>query len=142
MADSCGRIVRFNMTRILVVDDHDDTRELLATLFESAGYEVVVAADGLEAVTMARAYTPAVILMDLYMPKMDGVEATRRIKASTQLGDIPIVAYTARPPGPMRDDNLFAAICQKPCPPDVLMQVVKRAVTRTPGAPSPTWIQH
>ena len=113
------------MPRVLVVDDFADTREMLTTVFESAGYEVIAAGDGMEGLQKARDHQPAVIIMDLYMPRMDGVEATRRIKATAELSAVPVIAYTARP-GPV-DDHLFAAMCEKPCPPDVLLEMVADA---------------
>ncbi len=73
------------MIRVLIVDDHAVVRQGLAQLLESAGdIEVVgTASDGAEAVTLAAELTPDVILMDLSMPEVDGVEATRRITAAT-----------------------------------------------------------
>lgn len=84
------------MTRILLVEDNPDNQEVLARLLTRRGYELEFAEDGIEAVRKAREMLPALILMDLSLPEMDGYEATRRIKADEATGSIPIIALTAR----------------------------------------------
>ncbi|HUG54864.1 MAG TPA: response regulator, partial [Vicinamibacteria bacterium] len=79
---------------ILVVDDTLDARELYAEYLRIAGLRAEVAEDGYEAVAKATALRPSVIIMDLSMPRMDGWEATRRIKANPATRDIPIIALT------------------------------------------------
>lgn len=81
--------------RILVVDDDEDSRIALRALLESYGYSVVEAGDGLEAVTVATRARPDLILMDLMMPVMDGLEATRRIRAIPALDGVRIVCLSA-----------------------------------------------
>ena len=80
---------------ILVVDDYADTRTLVRFLLEKVGYEVVEAADGYEAVKRAVASRPALILMDLAMPVMDGIQATQAIRQHFDQSEVPIVAVTA-----------------------------------------------
>src|SRR5947209_7469700 len=81
---------------ILVVDDSDDTRLVLRRLLEARDYRVVEAADGREAVEAARRECPDLILMDLNMPLMDGLEATRRIRECKELcQSVPVLAFTA-----------------------------------------------
>ena len=111
--------------RIIVVDDYDDTRELLEMILADAGYTVVSAANGSEAVALAKAHMPDAVLMDLFMPGMDGVEATRLIKSDPELRSIPVVAYTAKPPSTGSEAGLFAAVCIKPCPPATLLATVR-----------------
>jgi two-component system cell cycle response regulator DivK len=81
---------------VLVVDDSDDTRLVLRRLLEARGLRVVEAADGREAVESARRESPDLILMDLNMPVMDGLEATRRIRECKELCRFaPVLAFTA-----------------------------------------------
>lgn len=83
------------MPKILVVDDFEDSRFSLSRLLEMSGYEVVEAASGLEAVEAARTHVPDLILMDLSLPEIDGIEATRRIRAIEGLPPMKIVAASA-----------------------------------------------
>jgi signal transduction histidine kinase len=80
---------------ILVVDDHDLNRELARTLLERVGYKVLLAEDGEVGVTTALHEHPALILMDLAMPRKDGYTAARELKANPKTADIPIIALTA-----------------------------------------------
>ena len=80
---------------ILVVDDYDDTREVLRALLEMAGHVVIEAANGREAVEIATVSVPDLILMDLAMPGMDGLAATRTLRAKPETATIRIVAVTA-----------------------------------------------
>ena len=81
--------------RILVVDDFDDTRLLLRTWLEKRGFRVVEAANGLDAVARAESDSPDLIIMDVQMPKLDGLSATRRIRKVKELDTVPIVAVSA-----------------------------------------------
>jgi two-component system, cell cycle response regulator DivK len=80
---------------ILVIEDYNDTRELLSVLLYREGYKVVQAASGLEGLLTASKVYPDLILMDLALPEMDGVEATRRIHATPELSHIPIFIFSA-----------------------------------------------
>jgi CheY-like chemotaxis protein len=122
------------MSRVLVVDDHDDARELVVMIVSLHGHEVVTASNGLQAVDEARRTKPDAIIMDLFMPVMDGFEASRLLKADPSLSSIPIVAYTARASTSGFEDGLFAACCIKPCPPDELLDTLQNALAATqPG---------
>lgn len=81
--------------RILVADDHEPNRRLLEARLETEYYDVVLAADGAEAVEAAKLHLPDLILLDVMMPKLDGYEACRRIKADPATAHIPIVMVTA-----------------------------------------------
>ena len=81
--------------RILVVEDHEDNRQILRVLLGSAGYEMIEAHDGETALTTAASERPDLILMDIQLPGLDGYEATRRIKADPALRGIPIIAVTS-----------------------------------------------
>jgi len=80
---------------ILVVEDFDDVRDAMRILLELRGYSVVEATDGQRAVELAVEHTPDLILMDLSMPVMDGIEATLAIRANDTTSDIPILAVTS-----------------------------------------------
>jgi CheY-like chemotaxis protein len=80
---------------ILIVEDYEDSRLFLKLLLETYGYEIIEAVDGLEAVKTFRNRLPDLILMDVSMPVMDGLTATREIRTINRGNDIPIIAVTA-----------------------------------------------
>ncbi len=82
------------MSRILCVDDNDHNLFMLDTLLKRAGFEVIEARTGEEAVVLAVTQRPDLVLMDLTLPGIDGCEATRQIRAAPGLGDIPIIALS------------------------------------------------
>ena len=112
------------MPAVLVVDDYEDSREWLSVVLVSAGFSVRSATNGLEALLAAYDLQPAVIVMDLMMPVLDGMEAARLIKAIDELRNTRVIAYTARQPPPTSE--LFTAILRKPSPPEVVVDTVKR----------------
>ena len=112
------------MSQVLVVEDYEDARAMVEMILEDAGYHVLLAADGVEGVTMARQYHPDAILMDIFMPGLDGIEATRQLKADPATAAVPVIAYTAKPAIVGGGEDLFAAVCAKPCPPDELLKVL------------------
>jgi CheY-like chemotaxis protein len=81
--------------KILYVEDNEDNVYVLKNRLTRAGFSVVIAPDGAQAVTMATAEQPDLILMDLSLPVLDGWEATRRIKAGPETRHIPVIALTA-----------------------------------------------
>jgi CheY-like chemotaxis protein len=81
--------------RVLVVEDNRDNMILIVDVLESLDYDVIQAEDGERGVSLANSERPDLILMDLSLPKMDGWEATRTIKANDELKQIPIIALTA-----------------------------------------------
>jgi CheY-like chemotaxis protein len=83
------------MAKILLVEDDEMNWDMLSRRLQRQGHDVVVALDGEQAVEMARSELPALILMDISLPVMDGWEATRRIKAFPETQTIPIIALTA-----------------------------------------------
>ena len=111
---------------VLVADDYGDVRELLAHVLENAGFVVRTAANGLEAFLAAYEMRPAVIVMDLSMPVLDGINATRLIKAVELTRNARVIAYTGNPSfdaNPTR--TLFAAVLQKPATPEVVLAAVR-----------------
>ena len=93
------------MTKILLVEDNEMNRDMLSRRLERKGYAIVMALDGQQAVDMAASEAPALILMDMSLPIIDGWEATRRIKANAVTNGIPIIALTAHA---MQGDELKA----------------------------------
>jgi len=83
------------MTKVMIVDDLEVVRRMLIYALEDE-YKIIQAANGLEAVELAEAELPDVIVMDLDMPVMDGIEATRRIKSNPQLSHIKVLAISAQ----------------------------------------------
>ncbi|HSJ10925.1 MAG TPA: response regulator [Longimicrobiales bacterium] len=83
------------MATILVVEDNAANMKLAQTLLKSAGHEVLGAADAEAGLMLARAEQPALILMDIQLPGMDGIAATRHLKADPVTRDIPVIALTA-----------------------------------------------
>lgn len=85
------------MKHILIVEDNANMCDLLTIIITRLGYEVAVAVNGEEAVERASAIRPELILMDIGLPKLNGIEATRQIKADPSTKDIPVVILTALP---------------------------------------------
>ena len=83
------------MPKVLVVEDNEMNRDMLSRRLERKGYVVITAEDGVEGMRLAAAEHPAIVLMDMSLPVLDGWEATRRLKADDATRDIPVVALTA-----------------------------------------------
>jgi DNA-binding response OmpR family regulator len=81
---------------VLVADDDDDIRELLKFRLERSGYRVLEATDGEEALTLAQESRPDLAVLDVMMPKLDGLELTRRLRAQDATRAMPIILLTAR----------------------------------------------
>ena len=97
---------------IMVVEDFDDTRALLKLVLEQKGYYVLEAANGQRAVELAKSEHPRLILMDLSLPVLDGLSATKQIRAQGFLNDVLIVAVTAHQEREYRE-KAFAAGCDE-----------------------------
>ena len=82
--------------KVLVVEDYADSREFLKYLLEHSGCQVLEAANGYEAVEAVKRQVPDLILMDISMPVMDGLTATRKIRESVKSRKVPIIAVTAQ----------------------------------------------
>ena len=90
------------MQKVLIIEDHADMRELLSWQIELMGFRTILAKHGKEGIEKAIAEKPALILMDIMMPGMDGWEAARAVRAAPETKDIPILAATAM----FRDSDL------------------------------------
>ena len=83
------------MAKILVIEDNPNNMKLASLLLETAGHEVLQAVDAIEGLQMARQHLPALILMDIQLPGMDGLTATQQLKHDTQTRHIKVIALTA-----------------------------------------------
>ncbi len=115
----------------LVVEDFEDSRFMMRRLLEMAGYHVLEASDGEQAVQMALDARPALILMDLSLPKLDGLSATREIRKKRVLRKVPIVAVSAHDSPETRAEALAAGCNEyitKPIDFDILNAVLERYI--------------
>ena len=121
---------------VLVVEDYQDAREMYAAYLHFSGYRVEEATNGLEAIEKTLELMPDIILMDLALPKMDGWEATRRLKTDERTKHIPIVALTGHALAGYAEGARQAgcdAFVTKPCLPDALVAEIQRMLaTRGP----------
>ena len=118
----------------LVVEDFEDSRFMMRQLLELAGYRVVEATDGEEAIKLAVAEHPELILMDLSLPKLVGLAATRKIRQQDGLGRVPIVAVSAHDSPGSRSEALAAGCDEyvtKPIDFDQLSILLHRLLPRT-----------
>jgi two-component system cell cycle response regulator DivK len=83
------------LSKILLVEDNEMNRDMLTRRLQRRGYEVVIAVDGAQGLAMAQSESPALILMDISLPVLDGWEVTRRLKMAPETKSIPVIALTA-----------------------------------------------
>src|SRR5258705_1159056 len=124
--------------KILVIEDYLDTRELLATLLQRKGYRVIEAEDGVEGLLKAGWMYADLIIMDLSVPEMDGVEAARRIHAQAKLSQIPIFVISAYLTEAVKADVRAAGcteIFSKPFDSELLLERIARSLAGH-GAPT------
>ena len=120
--------------RVLVVDDFDDARELMGEYLRRAGYDVDTAVDGAEAMSRALAVQPDAILMDLSMPVVDGMDATRWLKSNERTRHIPIIALTSHALIGSSDPAFQAGadgFIERPCPPQRVLDELRRVLRKT-----------
>lgn len=96
------------MPKVLLVEDTEDNRQMMRKLLELSGFQVVEAADGREAVEAASRVRPQIILMDLSLPFIDGLAATRQIRSLPGMSEVPIVAVSAHDTADFHRDALDA----------------------------------
>jgi CheY-like chemotaxis protein len=120
---------------VLIVEDHDDTREMLQLLLQVFGCRVIPAHDGEEAMSLAEKSIPDLILMDMRMPHIDGLTVTRLIRSHPTLNETPIVAMTGMATPQFRSDVLSAGCndcLYKPIDFDRLEELIKTLTPRVP----------
>jgi len=118
---------------VLVVEDFEDNRFMMRRLLEMSGYRVLEAVNGQEAVETAQREHPDLILMDLSLPLLDGLSATRRIRAQAELRQVPIIAVSAHDTTDFHAEALAAGCNEyvtKPIDFDELERLLKELLTR------------
>jgi len=122
---------------VLLVDDGDDNRAMYAEFLRDAGYDVLEARDGLEAIETATKLLPDLVIMDLSLPVIDGWEATRRVKGEARTAAIPVIVLSGHS---LESDSRTAreAGCDgflaKPCLPETLLATVENVLAEGPKA--------
>jgi CheY-like chemotaxis protein len=119
--------------KILYAEDNDDNVFILKTRLTRAGYTVLIAADGAQAVAMATTEQPDMILMDLSLPIMDGWEATRKIKSAAATRHIPVIALTAHAMTGDREKALAAGCDDFDTKPIELQRLFSKIQALAPG---------
>jgi CheY-like chemotaxis protein len=140
LRDAVERRLRPRPQRILVVDDSSDIREMWVQWLKIWGFAVDQAANGFDAIERACACRPDLVLMDLWMPGLDGFAATQRLKADAALAGVPVVALSADNRASTPERALAAgcdAFLPKPISSDELLEQIRMALRR-PAAPDPT----
>jgi CheY-like chemotaxis protein len=120
---------------VMLVDDDPQLRRVVSMFFELEGYNVVQARDGREAIGMLAEYVPDVILLDLIMPDISGLEVCQHVRGEKRLKDIPVVIFTA---AEMKEEELRAAgadrFITKPYSLEGLRRVVRNLIKESAGS--------
>jgi two-component system cell cycle response regulator DivK len=116
---------------VLLADDDYDNREMYAGYLTANGFRVAAARDGAQAIRLAKQLRPAIIVLDVQMPRVDGIAATRTIRRDEKLHDTPILVVTAYDAEEQDALNAGAnAVCVKPCMPADLIIVIQQLLRR------------
>jgi CheY-like chemotaxis protein len=124
-----------SLRSVLLVEDNADNRDIYCTFLRHFGFTVLEAEDGVEGVRLAREHLPALVLMDVGMPVLNGLDATRRLKADPTTAAIPVVALTAHA---MESDERAAAeagcvaFIAKPAEPSRILELVRSYLEPAP----------
>jgi len=121
---------------VLVVEDYQDAREMYTAYLQFSGFDVAEAGNGIEAIEKTQELLPDIVLMDLALPRMDGWEATRRLKSDERTRHIPIVALTGHALAGHAEGARAAgcdAFVTKPCLPDALVAEIRRLLDAPRG---------
>ena len=122
---------------VLVVDDDSDIRHIWEMWLTFWGFRVEEAANGAEALDKAKAQRPDLVLMDIWMPVLDGIAATRRLKTDARTSDVPVLALSADgyPPAPQKALQAGCDVfLQKPVDPDTLLEAIRGALRQKANA--------
>ncbi len=117
--------------KILLADDEEDVRDIVRMFLEGEGYEVVTAYDGLEALSMIEAEHPDLILLDVMMPVMSGIEVARRLRANHATSQIPVIMLSAAAQTESIKQCIAAGVKDyvvKPFQPSKLEEIIRRVL--------------
>lgn len=120
---------------VLLVEDHPDTRQLYAIALDASGFHVLEAEHGEEALATIRQRLPDIVVTDLAMPVMDGLEFCRRVREIPAAARLPILAVTGQDtPSALEVVSRagFCGVCTKPCPPDALVAFIQASLDCRP----------
>ena len=115
---------RSKQKTVLVVEAHPDSRDLLCEILAHKGLSVMAASDGVEAIALMQSQAPSLVLTDLRMPRMDGMELARYIKSDERFGHIPVALISANLPAANARVPEISAFLLKPCSVDHLLTTV------------------
>jgi two-component system, cell cycle response regulator DivK len=121
------------MAKILLVEDNEMNRDMLSRRLERKGYQILIAVDGSQGVSMAHAESPDLILMDMSLPVLDGWEATRQLKADPATKHIPVIALTAHAMASDREQALAAGCDDYDTKPIELPRLLEKIQGLLPG---------
>jgi CheY-like chemotaxis protein len=114
---------------VLLVEDDQDTREMYSEYLSYSGLRVTEAPTGFRALERAREQRPDVVVTDIAMPGMDGLELSRRLRAEPPMRDVPIIAVSGHPTDRARDAGCNVML-EKPCTPDELLHAIEEVLNR------------
>lgn len=120
------------MAKVLLVEDNEMNRDMLSRRLTRQGYEVTIAQDGAQALTMVSEQRPDIVLMDMSLPIIDGWEATRRLKADPATSSIPVIALTAHAMAEDREKALAAGCDDYDTKPIELPRLVEKITQLLP----------
>ena len=122
------------MAKLLLVEDNEMNRDMLSRRLIRRGYEVAIAVDGDQGLTMAQSEKPDLVLMDMSLPVIDGWEATRRIKSSEETRHLPVIGLTAHAMAGDREKALEAGCDDYDTKPIELERLIGKIKALLPGA--------
>ena len=118
--------------RVLVVEDDPGLRDIYKTALTVAGYVVAAVEDGIDALRYLESYTPAAIVLDLALPRLNGRDVQRELRSDRDRRDVPIVVVTGSETGDL-DPAQFACVLRKPIDPETLVEQVEKCTRRGRG---------
>ncbi|HEV7868819.1 MAG TPA: response regulator [Chthoniobacteraceae bacterium] len=122
------------MKRLLLVEDNEMNRDMLSRRLTRRGFDIVLAVDGAEGLTMAMRHQPDLIIMDMSLPVLDGWESTRQLKEQTETKGIPVLALTAHAMAGERDRALAAGCDEYDTKPVDFTRLLSKIAILLPGA--------